>query len=233
MKGLALRLLDRIGDRTAKRRGLIPRTGESFDVIDTAFWRAAQDAAEFYEAHLIGAKAFTDTLDMLRDGVGLADPNGLFLEFGVASGRTITAIAQAHKGPVYGFDSFEGLPEDWYEGYGKGHFARTDLPPVPGNVELVKGWFNETLPGFLAGHPGPVSFLNVDCDLYSSTRFLLSALADRIGPGCVIQFDEFFNYPGWRNHEYKAFMELVAERNLKFRYHSFFRRHQAVCVVIE
>lgn len=233
MKDLALRLLDRIGDRTAKRWGQIPRTGESFDVIDTAFWRAAQEAAEFYETHLVGAKAFNDTLEMLKDGVALADPNGLFLEFGVASGRTITAIAERRSGPVYGFDSFEGLPEDWYEGYGKGHFARTDLPPVPRNVQLVKGWFNDTLPGFLAEHPGPVSFVNVDCDLYSSTSFVLSALADRIGAGCVIQFDEFFNYPGWRNHEYKAFMELVAERGLKFRYHSFFRRHQAVCVVIE
>ncbi|MFL6846202.1 MAG: hypothetical protein ACJ8ER_15135 [Allosphingosinicella sp.] len=43
---------------------------------------------------------------------------------------------------------------------------------------------------------------------------------------------EFFNYPGWRNHEYKAFMELVEARGLKFRYHSLFRRHPAVCVVI-
>jgi hypothetical protein len=208
------------------------RSYGSFDVIDVAFWRAAMEAAEFYEQHLIGALAFTDTFDMIRDGVSRADPNGLFLEFGVATGGTITAIAQVHSGPVYGFDSFEGLPEDWYEGYRKGHFARDDLPTVPSNVSLIKGWFSDTLQDFLDGHPGKVSYLNIDCDLYSSASYVLTALRDRIGPGCVIQFDEFFNYPGWRNHEYKAFSELIESTGLNYRFHSFFRRHQSVCVVI-
>lgn len=208
------------------------RTYGSFDVIEVAFWKAAEEAAEFYEQHLIGAQAFTDTFEMIRDGVRLADPDGLFLEFGVATGGTIAAIAEVHAGPVYGFDSFEGLPEDWYEGYRKGHFARDDLPSVPPNVSLVKGWFSDTLGIFLDGHPGKVSYVNIDCDLYSSASFVLTALSDRIGPGTVMQFDEFFNYPGWRNHEFKAFNEFIAGTGLNYRFHSFHRRHQAVCVVI-
>jgi hypothetical protein len=227
-----IRQLVRFTDRFAARVAPLSRVGGSFDVIDTAFLKAAFEAAEFYEEHLIKAKAFTDTLEMIEDGVKLANPDGLFLEFGVAAGRSIRRIA-AHAKQVYGFDSFEGLPEDWYEGYGKGHFAQPKLPEVPANVGLIKGWFEDTLPGFLEQHPGPVSFLNIDCDLYSSTRFVLNALADRIGPGCVIQFDEYFNYPGWRQHEHKAFNELVEERGLKYRFHSFLRIHQAVCVVIE
>ena len=27
----------------------------------------------------------------------------------------------------------------------------------------------------------------------------------------MIVFDEYFNYPGWRGHEFKAFQEFVAE----------------------
>jgi hypothetical protein len=232
MKKLAAKFADKLINYGKYRVGAITRTGESFDVVDVAFWRAANEAAEFYETHLIGAKSFTDTLEMMREGVRMAPASGLFLEFGVATGRTIRAIAEEHLGPVYGFDSFEGLPEDWYGGYGKGHFATDSLPSVPPNVELIKGWFSDTLPGFLEKHPGPVSFVNVDCDLYSSTRDVLHLLCGRFQPGTVIQFDEYFNYPGWRNHEYRAFQELVSERGLKFRYHSFLRRHQAVCVVI-
>ena len=219
--------------RALGQLGQIKRTGESFDVMDVAFWQAAKEAATYYQEHLISAKAFTDTSEMIRDGVRAADPDGLFLEFGVAGGRTIRAIAGAHGGPVFGFDSFEGLPEDWYEGYRKGHFAQAGLPQVPPNVTLVKGWFQDTLPAFLEAHRGPVSFVNVDCDLYSSSSFVLSCLADRFVPGTVIQFDEYFNYPGWREHEYKAFQELIAERKLAYRYRSFLRRHQAVCVILE
>jgi hypothetical protein len=232
MKTLAAKILNKLIDYESYRTGRIIRTGESFDVVDVAFWRAANEAAEFYETHLISAKSFTDTLEMIREGVRTAPALGLFLEFGVATGRTIRAIAQEHAGPVFGFDSFEGLPEDWYEGYGKGHFATDTLPSVPSNVQLVKGWFRDTLPDFLKEHPEPVSFVNIDCDLYSSTRDVLSLLYDRFQPGTVIQFDEYFNYPGWRNHEYRAFQELVSKRGLSFRYHSFLRRHQAVAVVI-
>lgn len=35
-------------------------------------------------------------------------------------------------------------------------------------AELVVDWFDDTLPGFLSEHPGPVSFLHVDSDLHSS-----------------------------------------------------------------
>jgi hypothetical protein len=226
-------LANRIINAIATRSKSVSRTGDSFDVIDIAFLKAAYESAEFYETHLLRTKVFNDTLEMISDGLSIAPKDGLVLEFGVATGRTITRIAQHRPGPVYGFDSFEGLPEDWYPGYEKGAFARDTLPPVPANVELVKGWFNETLPGFLAEHPGPVAYINIDCDLYSSTAYVLDQLQDRIVPGTVIQFDEYFNYPGWKQHEYKAFAELVERTGLKFRYHSFYRGHQAVCVVIE
>jgi hypothetical protein len=42
--------------------------------------------------------------------------NTLWLEFGVASGRTINYISNFTNDKVYGFDSFEGLPEKWRNG---------------------------------------------------------------------------------------------------------------------
>jgi hypothetical protein len=30
--------------------------------------------------------------------------------------------------------------------------------------------------------------------------------------------DEYFNYVGWRDHEFKAFQELVERRSLRYRY---------------
>ena len=67
----------------------------------------------------------------------------------------------------------------------------------------------------LGQHPGPVAFLHLDVDRYSSTRTVLELLGDRIVPGTVIAFDEFFNYPGWREGEYRAFNEFCRQRRPK------------------
>ena len=94
-------------------------------------------------------------------------PDTLWLEFGVASGKTINYISQFTDRTVYGFDSFKGLPEKWRDGYDKGAFSRDGtLPTIRANVELIKGWFSNTLPAFMA-HNKKVSFLHLDADLYS------------------------------------------------------------------
>ena len=142
--------------------------------------------------------------------------DGLWLEFGVYSATTINVIARYRDGVVHGFDSFEGLPENWRPGMPRGRYSRDGrLPDVSPNVSLTAGWFDETLPGFLATHPQPVAFLHVDCDLYSSTKTVLDALSDRFVPGTVIVFDELFNYPGYERHELKAFYEFLYETGIE------------------
>ena len=81
--------------------------------------------------------------------------------------------------------------------------------------------------------PAPLPSFTIDCDLYSPASCVLTHLVPRIGPGCVLLFDEFFNYPGWQQHEYKAFLEFIAATGLGFRYHSVLQDNQPVCVVIE
>lgn len=144
----------------------------------------------------------------------------LYLEFGVAGGWSINIISATLPDKIiYGFDSFEGLPEDWHGNYLKGYFdLKGKLPKVNDNVQLVRGFFNETLPAFLKDHPQKCAFIHVDCDIYSSAKTVFGLLKDRIVSGTVIEFDEYFNYPGWQNGEYKAFMEFLTETGLEFEY---------------
>ena len=88
---------------------------------------------------------------------------------------------------------------------------------MPG-AELVVGWFDDTVPGFLAEHPGPVSFLHLDADLYSSTRTVLDLVGPRLQPGSIVLFDEYFNYLGWEQHEHRAWAEYVARTGTHFEY---------------
>jgi hypothetical protein len=62
---------------------------------------------------------------------------------------------------------------------------------------------------FVASHPQPVAFPHIDCDLASSTRTVFEHLGSSLMPGAVIKFDEYFNDPGWRAHEHRAFEEFL------------------------
>jgi predicted O-methyltransferase YrrM len=156
---------------------------------------------------------------------------GHYLEFGVFTGGTTRFIASRVGGRIiHGFDSFEGLPESW-AGFNLARRAfdvKGRLPRVPANVRLHRGWFDQSLPAWLAENPGPVAFIHVDCDLYSSTKTIFTLLAERIVPGTVILFDEYFNYPNWERHEYRAFQEFVRDRAIGYSYLAFARQQVAV-----
>jgi predicted O-methyltransferase YrrM len=231
MKQSILKLVERAANRARMQFALQKARGDSFDVLEMAFLRAAHEAAEYYQQNMIHARPFDRDLDLLTHALSMAKGDGLFLEFGVATGRTISHMAGLRRSIIYGFDSFEGLPELWRSGFDEGAFAGHP-PSVPSNVTIVKGLFAETVPNFLVSHPDPVSFLHVDCDLYSSTKCVFDLLAPRLNPGTVIVFDEYWNYPGWQQHEYKAFLEFIGQTSRAYRYDSFVPSHQQVCVVL-
>jgi hypothetical protein len=158
---------------------------------------------------------------------------GLYCEFGVFKGTSINYMAKKTTETFHGFDSFEGLPESWFGEYGEGAFdLKGVLPKVEPNVILHKGWFNETLPPFLEKYKAPLTLLHVDCDLYSSTKTIFDLMKDRIVNGTIIIFDEYFNFPFWQNHEFKAFKEFIAETGLKYDYLCYNKFHQQVAVKI-
>lgn len=151
----------------------------------------------------------------LQAGIDIAK-DGYALEFGVATGRTLGMLSKKFK--TIGFDSFEGLPEDWREGFPQGMFAQA---PPSVDAELVIGWFEDTLPrwkftdkGLTALHR--LSIVHIDCDLYSSTKTILDNIGEYIMPDVTVVFDEYHGYPGWENHEYKAWNEFVENTGIEY-----------------
>ena len=196
--------------------------------------RALTRTVDYIEQKMPDALGFDTQRELTTFSLDAVKIEGYYLEFGVFTGGTIRFIARRIAGKViHGFDSFEGLPEAW-SGFNLGRRAfdaSGHLPKVPGNVRLHRGWFEDSLPVWLKEHSGPAAFIHIDCDIYSSTRTILTLLAERIVPGTVILFDEYFNYPNWEQHEYKAFQEFAAKRGVKYRYLAFAR--QQVVVFIE
>lgn len=180
---------------------------------------AILDGARALVPHLApGSRLFGLSADLLRFALSAARVPGLVLEFGVRRGTSLRHIAASCQQPAHGFDSFEGLPEGWGNEPAGTFSLGAELPPMPDNVTLHKGWFADTLPGFLAAFPGPVRFANIDCDIYSSTVTVLAALAPRLVPGSILVFDEFIGNRTWDAHEFKAFAEFAARTGMGFRH---------------
>jgi hypothetical protein len=147
----------------------------------------------------------------------LGEKKVLYLEFGVWKGDSIRYWAGLLKNPrsmLHGFDSFEGLPEEFNIGVGKLAFSTHGVVPTVGDqrVEFFKGWFEETLAKYIVPDHD-VLVANLDADLYSSTSTVLRFLKRHIDVGAYLYFDEFND----RHHELKAFDEFLDETGMKFR----------------
>jgi len=145
-----------------------------------------------------------------------------YLEFGVASGSSFFWWAANNKNPnsrFFGFDTFEGLPENWGGFYKKGDMAHdlSGLALEDSRACFVKGIFQDTLTGFIASHKGDLSdrpkLIHMDADLFSSTLFVLSQLYPFLNKGDLILFDEF----NVANHEFFAFKIFTDSFYVKLR----------------
>lgn len=120
-----------------------------------------------------------------------------YLEFGVFGGdsfRTWLRLNDRPESRFWGFDSFEGLPENWKPDAQKGAFDRQGRVPQvdDGRAAFVKGWFQDSLPGFLERfEPQNRLVLHMDADLFTSTLYVLMNMDRFIVPGTLLIFDEF------------------------------------------
>jgi len=166
------------------------------------------DAAELY------VPAFRRGIEY----TSLCRVEGDVLEFGTNHGFTARVLAQTmaahrHSGMLMLYDSWEGFPEmvgadagcpeviygAWKQGDCNPRDADHDVkihaaltPILNGRVRTIKGYYSDTLPHNL---PVKASVVHIDCDLYSSTMEVLSALIDNntLSDGAVLYFDEFNN----------------------------------------
>lgn len=202
---------------------------------------ATRDTASYINSTPVSFGTYIDNSDMQNktpfwDAVIKnihVEAGNIGLEFGVFRGKSIAYFGNRLPCQLFGFDSFEGLPEaggTWE----KGTFAvtATEIVAQPPTVELIKGWFDQSLPAFLKQHDlaaHGLCYLHIDCDLYSSTVTVLDLLEPYIKQGCVITFDEYWNYPGWRHGEFKAWAEFIERTGKKFEYLAY-SSHQQVAV---
>ena len=193
--------------------------------------RALRRSVDYLEQNMSDALGFDSQRELIEYSLSAVAIDGHYLEFGVFTGGTIRFIARRiGQRIIHGFDSFKGLPEAW-SGFNlrRGAFDLGGrLPRVPKNVCLHQGYFEESLPLWLRDNPGQVAFIHLDCDLYSSTKTVLSLTAPQINSGTVVLFDEYFNYANWEQHQFKAFQEFVHEHDVKYLYLGFARQQVAV-----
>ena len=194
------RLLTRVGARLSVRA--IHRLNAVINYLEVGRWMAAQG---FDTSRRVLDRR--ETYQTIAEGLG--DVPVLYLEFGVHRGESIRIWSELLKNSgtrLFGFDSFEGLPEDWTAIDGKGTFSTGGQAPVlaDGRVQFVPGWFDATLPGFVLP-PHERLIIHLDADLYSSTKTVLDALEQHMVPGTFLLFDEFSD----RLHELRAFDEFL------------------------
>lgn len=194
--------------------------------------RSIESSLDFIEQHIEKAVCFDTRSELHAYALTKLPSTGLICEFGVYLGHSINALADAldhmdDPRTIFGFDSFEGLSEDWY-----GHFALAGtfdlggkLPEVRENVHLISGWIEDSLPKFIADHDENIALAHIDTDTYSPCRDILQALQGRLVPGSIVIFDELLAFPGWQNHEYRALKECV---DLPYEFIAFSGHHAAI-----
>ena len=182
--------------------------------------KAAQQTVDYIDENMLNVKECTSRYELFDFALeSIANKDGMYLEFGVFMGDSINYMStKINKREFHGFDSFDGLPEYWEPGYEKGALAIKDKGKLKfeKNVVLHVGWFEDTLPKFVESTQGSVALLHIDADLYSSTVTVFQNLKDRIEEGTIIVFDEYFNFPNWQVHEFRAFQEFCTETGLKY-----------------
>jgi len=179
---------------------------------------------------------------------------GDFVECGVWRGGAsflmadLLRRARVPDRKVWLFDSFEGLPppEEVDGAFALSYFRNPGSPWYHDNcrvavedvrrsardlgidayTELVKGWFDETLPAN-RDRIGSIALLRLDCDWYKSVRCCLDTLYDQVSADGIVLFDDYYAVDGCAI----AVHEFLASRRLPHRLETqsgnvFFRKSQ-------
>ena len=146
------------------------------------------------------------------------EKNKFYLEFWVWKGTTANFFSE-YVNKLYAFDSFEGLREDWIGTTAAKNYLNLDkkIPKLNKNIEPIVGFIQDTLENFLKKHNPKINFAHMDMGTYESTKYALEKLKPYLIKDSIILFDELYNFPGWRNGEYKALQETFDESEYKFR----------------
>jgi O-methyltransferase len=141
-----------------------------------------------------------------------------YLEFGVSGGDSFFWWTKNNKNPdskFFGFDTFEGLPEKWGVFFNKGEMIAEVSSIDDPRAKLIKGLFQNVLKSFIDNNRETLNdklVIHLDADLYSSTLYVITSLANYLKKGDILIFDEF----GVPNHEFLAFKNFIDSFYLKY-----------------
>lgn len=147
--------------------------------------------------------------------ISLAAKSRPFYEFGVWMGDSFKYLVPKFS-EGFGFDTFQGLPEDWGV-VPKGAYSSMGRVPEIQNSRFFIGEFEKTLPVFFSERREKAGLINFDADLYSSTITALNNAKPIIDDQTIIVFDEFIVNSHWENDEYKAFLEFCDANGYAFK----------------
>ena len=190
--------------------------------------RAANRSADFVEKY-IKSTLFFKTREQIRDySFDLISNEGLLLEFGVYNGGSINYFSKMldnknDQRNIYGFDSFQGLNEDWYGLKDRKNVAWSMRGKIPQGlnkrVKLEIGLIEDTLKPFLIKQRNKIAFIHIDTDTYGPAKVILDVCKEYLQDNCIILFDEYLGYPNWENHEHRALNEAFSD--IKYSYKGF------------
>ena len=173
-------------------------------------------------------KIFFNRWDLFKHNITFADKTRPFYEFGVWKGISFKYFLNIFK-KGFGFDTFTGIPEDWYNNKVGTYSAFGKIPKLK-RGKFIVGKFEDTLPKFFSKKRPLASIINFDADLYSSTLCALNYSNKVIDEKSILIFDEFLMNDNWEKDEYKALNEFCDNFNISYDVFavSFFSKQVAV-----
>ena len=173
-------------------------------------WIAKQPTQGVYKDAFSLFRNYNHRIDLYNyviEKENLSNTEIIYIEMGVCNGNSFEWWMQNNHhtaSKFHGFDTFEGLPEQWGYFFKNGDMIAEAPKLEDARGQFYKGLFQDTLVPFLNNgnvSKGKRKIIHLDADLFSSTLFSLSMLYPYLEKGDIVFFDEF-NVP---NHEYLAF----------------------------
>jgi O-methyltransferase len=212
-----------------------------------AYWRQHKELAaifhQFREYTMIAERTYITNLELAKLARNIP---GCVVECGVWRGGMSAGMATllGDERAYFLFDSFEGLPPaqeidgkaalEWQGNKNDPNYLDncSASPEIAEkamrmagvrNVQLCKGWFEQTLPTFIP--PCQIALLRLDGDWYSSTTVCLDNLFDRVAPKGLILLDDYYTWDGCS----RALHDFLSRRSAVER----IRNRGDVCYIVK
>tara|TARA_B100000902_G_scaffold392909_1_gene446111 strand:+ start:403 stop:1044 length:642 start_codon:yes stop_codon:yes gene_type:complete len=162
------------------------------------------------------------------NNIKLDSINGDYIEFGIFKGKSLYhSVKVAKKINLYnyikfwGLDSFKGFPVENHNFYKSKNFLSSEEEVKKSftkykNVEIIEGFFEESVELNRLKSIDKISFAFIDCDIYESAETAFNFVKDKISPGGFIMIDDFTSLDTNGNYIGKSFFNIFKDRQIMF-----------------